>query len=829
MRRRQYRPFFLLHSRRPVHIPTQFFQLLEYTVWYNLYGGWEESEIMTTKEKLHTRAARIREEAARTGRVVLHAPTLIRGAEYAIRFLLGAILSGAQIFGGYAPFGVAMVGASGSGIGGFAALLGACFGYFTFLGFVDSLRYIAASILTFSVAFAFYDIRLYRKSWFMPVVTALLCAVTGFVYLSDQGWHTSDVIFFGTELLFAGTGVYFYRLAFSPWTAEGELEFNLQQTVSLFIFAGTVLISLSQITLLRDISLGRIAAALSVMLVAYKGKPGMGAAFGVSVGLAMDLASGGGPYYSMAYGLSGLITGVFWKESRLFADLAYVLANAVAVLWTWDSGVRISELYEIFIASVLFLMVPNGALRRIGALLVREESGEAALRAGQYVRIRLEETAKAFRELYEALRDAFRPGSENAADVSTVFDRAANRVCCRCGLRDSCWQRDYVTTFNALNDATAAMVDRGRAVPSDFPLHFSSRCMRFQEFLAAANEELTAYLCRRQYQSRIGESRQAVCRQYAELGYLLNRAAAQAGARLPADPGREKTLRGHLAALGVEGASCCYYDENGHLRVETADDPLLRTPEETDQLSAALGIALRMPEAEGDRLVFTQAEPLMAVAGVAAQKREGETVTGDAGAFFHRIDGALYILLCDGMGSGTEANRDSTLTVRLLERFLQAGVEAEPALKTLNSALALRGEALGGFTAIDLLEIDLFTGDSILYKFGAAPTYVRKKDTVSRFTGSALPAGLTTGTMVRPDITHVHLEPGDCVVLVSDGITDGAEDVWLRDALRGFDGSSPKDLARRLIDESGGKSQAADDRTAMVVLLADRPAKCSNN
>ena len=73
---------------------------------------------------------------------------------------------------------------------------------------------------------------------------------------------------------------------------------------------------------------------------------------------------------------------------------------------------------------------------------------------------------------------------------------------------------------------------------------------------------------------------------------------------------------------------------------------------------------------------------------------------------------------------------------------MKAGVEAEAALRTLNSALALRGEEEGGFTTVDLLQIDLFTGQSALYKFGAAPTYVRKGDTVSKLSGSALPAGL---------------------------------------------------------------------------------------
>ena len=95
------------------------------------------------------------------------------------------------------------------------------------------------------------------------------------------------------------------------------------------------------------------------------------------------------------------------------------------------------------------------------------------------------------------------------------------------------------------------------------------------------------------------------------------------------------------------------------------------------------------------------------------------------------------------MGSGPEAGRESTLAVELLERFLRAGVRPQPALRTLSAALALRGEEHGGFTTIDLLRLDLFTGAAEVYKYGAAPTYVRQGTAVTRISGAALPAGHT--------------------------------------------------------------------------------------
>ena len=781
---------------------------------------------MATKEKLKTKAARLREEARETGKVVFRAPVLVRTAECAIRFLLGALLAGAEIFGGYAPFALGLVGASGSGLDGFCALLGACFGYLTMQGFAEGLRYTAACILAFSVAFAFFDVKAYKKTWFMPLAAAAMDGITGFVYLSDQGWTRENLVFFGTELLLCGASVYFYRIAFTPWTEKREEEgLTPRQTVSLLLLAGTLMLTLANLTLPGQLSVGRLTAALAVMVTASQGGIGVGATVGVAAGLAMDLAAGGMPFYSMAYALSGVMAGAFHRQGRLAAALAYVLTNGLTVLWTWESGLHIALLYEVFIASVIFLVLPQKALRQVGALVAPQPRQDTRERARAYVRNRLEETAGAFKELYQSMRATLRPGRPNDADAAVVFDRAADRVCKRCALQASCWQRDYVSTFNALNDALPAMLERGKGEGGDFPAYFANRCVKFPEFLEAANEEVSALLYRRQYRSRLQENRAAVCRQYGELAQVLGAAAAELGAELVPDPVREKRLRQYLTAQGIECQLAAYYDEAGHLRLELEGAGLspLRQKEGMEKLSRLVNFPLRVVEGERrDRLVLVQSEPLMAVAGAACRRKDGQMVSGDTGAWFKHDDGALYVLLCDGMGSGRLAQRESALAVRLLEQFLKAGVRPENALQTISAALALRGEEEIGFTTVDLLRVDLFTGDAAVYKYGAAPTYVRKGGGVSRLTGASLPAGLAGGEGGAPDVSQLRLEAGDWVLLVTDGVTGGGPDQWVRDQMTAFSGGSPRELAEALLEESQRQVGAADDRTALVIKLTRR-------
>lgn len=778
---------------------------------------------MWAKSELRRTAKRVKEELGETGRVVLRSPALVGGAECLIRLLLGAVLSGATVLESAAPFGLAMVACSGPGVGGFAALLGTCFGYLVFRGFTEGLRYVAAAILVFSVSFAFYDLALCRKSWFMPAATALLSGCTGFTALSRANWSGTALALFLGELALTAAAVYFYRLAFSPWQG-GEVtdETSLRQRVSALILVCTVLIALTPLTGPAEISLGRLCACLALMAAAWRGGVGLGAAVGVAVGLSMDLAAGGAPYYTMAYGFAGLFTGVFWKQGRLSAALAYVLSNATAMLWSWDAGARLNLLYEVFMASVLFLILPESLLRRAGGLLTAHSQPQTADPARHAARERLAETAAAFRELGGCLKNAFRPPVPNREDPSVIFDRAAERVCRRCALRDSCWRMEYETTKAALNDALARLLDRGRGTAADFPEHFRSRCVRFPDFLSAANEETAALLTRRQFQSRLGESRRAVCAQYDQLAHILEETAAELGAPLTPDRGRTRALGQYLAELELEGDGVVFYDHRGRLQAmaEGRGFDLLAKAPHPARLAGRLSVTLQAPSlhhtSRGTRVIFRQTEPLSAVTGAAGRQKEGQTVSGDAGAWFKNEEGILYVLLCDGMGSGQGARRESALAIRLLEKFLRAGVEPEGALKTLSSALALRGEAEGGFTTIDLLCLDLFTGRGTVYKYGAAPTYLRKGAGVTRLAGTSFPAGLEPGGP-SPDLVKFQLVPGDCVVLLSDGVLAG-EDGWLRAELGEWAGSDPKDLAHALVNHPKGPA-GQDDKTAVVIQL----------
>ncbi len=779
-----------------------------------------EDENMTGKQSRQQGSERIREKLRRDT-VFFSTAVLEWGVHSCIRLLLAAVLSGVVIFGDRAPLGVALTAASGAGILGGAAVLGACLGSLCQLELGEGLRYASASLLTYAAAFAFYDIKPLRKAWTLPVTAGAAIVFTALAAHTRLPWTPGEQIGLLLELAVTVGAVWCFRAALR---FPGELSRGMgrEQRGGLLVLLGALLAALEPLRIL-GLSLGRSLAGAAVLRAAWLGGGATGAVWGAVLGMGLDLTGERGLSRTAIFTLGALWAGAWEKRKyRVASALPWSLSICAAALWWGELREGLLCAGEGVLSALLFLAVPVGVLRRGEGMLNLYNIGMLRDPGGvERARERLTAAAGAYATLCRTLKDSLRP-PENDGDISVVFERTADGICRGCTNRELCWQREYAATFGALNDATPAMVKRGRLRGEDLPAFFAHRCIHLPDFLSGVNEELTALFCRRQYKARIRENRETVCRQYDQLSALLWETAEELNAELIPDPALSKTLRRWVGQRGLHVELTAFRDSRGLLRVRFEGKDALHCAgkQSVAELSAAAGKSLRLEREGEDWVALVEEEPFKALAGVASRKKDGETVSGDAGTYFKRPDGRVYLLLCDGMGSGDGANRESTLAVNLLEEFLMTGIPADQALQTLASALALRGEELGGFTTVDLLEVDLFTGESVLYKMGAAPTYIRQGESVRRLSGTALPAGLADNGGEGVDRFALCLSPGDCVLMVSDGVCPSDEDSWLMEDLRKFGNGSPRELAARLVARGG--TQATDDRTALVVRLEKR-------
>lgn len=528
----------------------------------------------------------------------------------------------------------------------------------------------------------------------------------------------------------------------------------------------------------------------------------------------------------MAYALSGLLSGVFGRHGRLVFTLSFILAGALAVVCAWSTAVYISALFETFCASVFFLLLPSWLVSQTALLLqpMEKGSGESGLR--RFVAQRVRNLGEAYGEVYEIVRESVEdPGNDE--NVARVFDRAADAVCVHCKNKNRCWNAEYMDTLSAMNDATKAMLETGSLHAADLPAHFRESCTGLEGFVAAVNSELRGRNYRRQLRLRLRESRAAAWGQYSEVAQVLGGVADELGSLNGSDPAAERRLGRYLRSLDIDADSAVYRDGSGriHVVIESGRlSPLLRESDYLEKLSQTVGVRLCQPDElrEGQsRLTLLEAEPLAVSVGIAALKKRGESVSGDRGSYFKTDAGVLCVLLSDGMGTGGEAAQDSARVVGILEHFLRSGVDPAVAMKILNSVLLLRGGDGWGYATVDLMCVDLFSGETSFYKYGAAPSFIRSGKGIRRIEGETLAAGLSPAEGTPPDMVRMRLKPGALAVIVSDGVLPDEEDGWLKALLNGEE-TDMKQLARTILRAAEKLYGASDDMTVLTVRVEER-------
>ena len=728
--------------------------------------------------------------------------------------------------GGDAPFGVAMTAACGTRLGGLAALLGAVAGYLAGGGIAWGIRYVAASVLCFTTAYVFREFPFGRRRLFMPFAAGIITALSAFLgSFSLSGVGRPDAARLLLESVLAFSGSFFFRCAFE-YRAELSEKEEILRSVSRTVLGACVLMAVVPLKLFSVVSVGRTLSLIVLMASALKGGMLTGAAAGTVLGIAMDLCSGGASSYAMSYAFAGLLSGVFSRHSRLVFTLSFVLSSALALLCAWNERVGTSALFETFAASVIFFLLPGRFLSSIGMLLHAGERGGGERDLRRFVAAKLRALGEAYGELYGIVERSLSE-TGNDEDIARIFDRAADRVCVRCVNKNRCWNAEYIDTLSALNDATAAMREKGSLTEADVPGYFRARCSELGAFVSAVNSELRALNYRRELRTRLAENRSVAWEQYADMAQLLGAAADELGSVNGSDVLAEQRLGRYLHSLEIDAEVSVYRDGRGRLRATMESGslaPLLGQPRWLETLSEILGVRVCLPqgaESSDARLTVLEAEPLAVSVGIAALKKRGEKVSGDRGSYFKTDAGVLCVILSDGMGSGDEAARDSAEVVAILEKFLRAGADGAAAMKLLNSALLLRGGENWGFATVDLMCVDLFSGETSFYKYGAAPSYVCSGRNVRQIRGETLAAGLSLGGGSAPDVVRMKLSPGSTAIIASDGVIRSGEDDWVRNMLlRGA--SDMKQLAKSALREAERLYGGSDDMTVVTVRVEER-------
>ena len=731
--------------------------------------------------------------------------------KYFVYFTMAFLASGASFADTQYPFGVAMAAAFAFTELNLFVFLGAALGYPVFHG-AEGIVYLGALVVT--SAMGVMTPSEYKNKAYAPIVAAVSLVFTSAFYK----------IGVGTGLWTAAAEMIICALFAAGYSfLEGEADARYKNAGKIAVFL-TLILFLYPIRLFEIIAVSNIIVIFGILLYIYSGKEQNSIAAAVAYGLLIDI-NRGDIYYSGIYGIAVSVIKVCKLKDKVKIGAAFWFLTAAVAMMFGNLTAALSVMLESLAACLAFALIPQPAVNNISSWLyiASEEKKQYKDKPKDEIAQKLSALSEAFCHMSEQIERTVFKGRYNLQDISSVFDRAADNVCRKCPIAGNCWDKDYMTTYGAMNDVTAALNKKGYITAADFPHHFAARCLNINNLLGHINREYSLFARRRLKEQSDEEKRSIMAKQYRGMQKTIDGLAEGAAGKASYYPEYESRI-GQLVRYYDKNAKVTVQEENGRMRVEIfgAKRELI---DDLNQIkdSISLSTAREFENFEsffvGKKIVFRteEKERFQIKVNVGIREKKGEKVCGDNHMYFVTDDGRAVLMLSDGMGSGKEAYEASRNALALISGFVKAGCSIEESVTAVMPVLSVNVERTG-FVTLDLLEINMFTGESRMIKYGASPTYVKRGRKVQKYVSTAFPPGLDDMTEQLSPSVYFKLREGNTVIMGTDGALENADTAQVENIIR--DMSSPDRLVNALIEKGleGGENES-DDMTVLVINL----------
>ncbi len=646
----------------------------------------------------------------------------------------------------------------------------------------------------------------------LRLATASLAAFTaGMLRVMAGGFTIGDLVGTCVSVVLCPAAAYLYCGFFLSAEKKGtRYEIGCISLLCSFVFA------LSAYTPL-GVSLGVIAAAFFAFAIAGCKSPFAACLF------ALLLILPASPMLSPAFAVAAAMAAMLFPRSRLYAVTAGSIAFAAIAFFVGKLSLFASSFPEFLVGALLSLPMRAGTVEQLlpffgGSVRVDAES-EILTYKERKSRESIEDISEAFETLSKTFFDLSDKNTRiGLFDTRQICDRVCDRHCRRCAACSLCWERDYAVTLDTINRISAKLYKSGKVEKSDLPPEFLSRCPSAEKMLEDIEREN-----RKALRALLREDKtRAFAVDYAVFSRVLSEALAKneeeyapnAAARSAAIAALKQI--GFLAdSIGVYGKRCkkVYAFRLTPAAMHCKADAI------REALASALDCCMEEPLFEfsdGAIHMICHAAPQIAacVSLASSAAKQGEE-NGDRVTAFDGKNGYWYAMVSDGMGSGRAAAKKSNAAAVFLEKMLRAGNSVSTGIEML-SALA-RADGEEGFTTLDLFEIDRIGARGSFIKSGAAPSFVRRGNKLFKIRSRTFPLGILED--VDAERTTFDLLDGDCVVILSDGVTEETEEpLWLCEFLTSAD-LADENAASRILEEAKKHTLCRDDMTAAVIRI----------
>ena len=608
--------------------------------------------------------------------------------------------------------------------------------------------------------------------------------------------------------------------------------FSTEQLVSIGILFCLIVSGIGNVTIM-DYSLKNIFALLLVLCVAYLGGAAYGAMIGVSMGVILGVASNDMMWSIGFFSVGGLIVGIFKDTGKIFSILAGIIIYFALGLYSNVLSFKFGV--EVLASCALFLCIPRAAFKSIEVEINPDRKREF-IDEGKLNSIREEFTFK-LRELTTVLgtvSNCLGAATENEKLLmkgkgSALVENLADRCCSKCENRPACWDREFAQTYNSFQALIQSYDENTICMPADL----EKKCVQSFTLLRNVENIVDNNTVNETIKERLAEGRKLLSYHIDSISNTLDDLLNDFKKQVIVNTDLEKRVRLALNKKSVNYNDIfCYTDINGKIKIKISMDdykgdehlnkkviPLLNSL--TRKKLCVCEEESRLNSENDEYIISIQEEATFYMVSYNSMvPKNGENQIGDSYTFGNTKDGCYMTILSDGMGFGPEAGQESKATVDLVERFIEAGFDENITVNTVNSIMGMRFAEDEKYATLDLNKVDLYSGEAVFVKIGAAPTFIKRGNEIKIINSKNLPFGLVDEVDV--EVIKEELQAGDIIVSVSDGILDIdksniEEKTWVEDYLSNAN-SDPRELSERILSKakelSGGTVK--DDMTVVV-------------
>ena len=280
------------------------------------------------------------------------------------------------------------------------------------------------------------------------------------------------------------------------------------------------------------------------------------------------LSTAGLSYLSGAYGLGGLMAGVFAPMGKVATAAAFIISHGVASLQAGGEPQILTGAIEVAAATILYMFLPKS--RRLSEMFgVRKDTLSGGALRGNIV-MRLRYAAEALTNVYTSVDEISKKlSSVCAPDLQGVYNKSTETICAGCGMSAVCWRKHKEQTLQNFASFSVVLKERGKVESSDFSKEFADRCGRVGEMRDAINKNYNRYLMKEAAELRTAQVREVVEEHFRTTAGILEEMAGEFSLYEHFDEEAAQRVEDILRDNGVTPLEvCCRIDKFDRMTIE---------------------------------------------------------------------------------------------------------------------------------------------------------------------------------------------------------------------------------------------------------------------